>query len=156
MAKNNFVQGVISINQLKFPEKYCGRIKDKIVFRSSLEKCFMKYCDENPNILQWRSEEDIIFYKSPVDNRKHRYFMDFYIKFKNHRGQEKESLIEIKPYNSTLDKPYITEGMSHKSKTHAILEWTINQAKWKAADIYAKKRNMLFKKITDRDLYGHK
>ena len=44
---------------------------------------FMVYCDNNPNILEWGSEEIIIPYKSPFLKKVHRYFPDFFIKYKN-------------------------------------------------------------------------
>ena len=42
----------------------------------------MVYCDNNPNILEWGSEEIIIPYKSPLDKKVHRYFPDFFIKYR--------------------------------------------------------------------------
>ena len=42
----------------------------------------MVYCDLNENILEWGSEEIAIPYRSPIDNRVHRYFPDFYVKLK--------------------------------------------------------------------------
>ena len=41
--------------------KYKGNPK-KIVYRSLWERSFMKYCDSNPSILEWSSEEIIIPY----------------------------------------------------------------------------------------------
>ena len=73
---------------------YSGRFKPKnykkykgdptrIYYRSLWERRFMVYCDNNVNILEWGSEEVIIPYKSPIDKRVHRYFPDFYIKYKD-------------------------------------------------------------------------
>ena len=56
--------------------KYRGDYRN-IIYRSSWELKFMKYCDMNPNILEWGSEEIVIPYRSPLDNRVHRYFVDF-------------------------------------------------------------------------------
>ena len=36
-------------------------------------------CDLNPDVLKWGSEETVIPYVSPLDNKIHRYFVDFYI-----------------------------------------------------------------------------
>ena len=58
--------------------KYRGDYRN-IIYRSSWELKFMKYCDGNPSILEWGSEEIIIPYRSPLDNKIHRYFVDFYI-----------------------------------------------------------------------------
>ena len=38
----------------------------------------MVYCDNNERILEWGSEEMYVWYRSPIDNRPHRYFPDFY------------------------------------------------------------------------------
>ncbi len=66
--------------------KYVGDSND-IIFRSSWELRFMKWCDSNPSIIEWGSEIAVIPYVSPVDKRIHRYFVDFYIKVKNTAGQ---------------------------------------------------------------------
>ena len=67
--------------QPSYPKKYRGDHKN-IVYRSLWERKFMVYCDKNENILEWGSEEVVVPYRSPIDNRYHRYFPDFYIKVK--------------------------------------------------------------------------
>ena len=57
----------------------------------------MVYCDLNENILEWGSEEIVIPYRSPIDNRVHRYFPDFYVKLKETTGKIKKYIIEVKP-----------------------------------------------------------
>ena len=64
-----------------YPKKYKGD-PNNIIYRSLWERKFMVYCDKNENILEWGSEEVIVPYRSPIDNRYHRYFPDFYIKVK--------------------------------------------------------------------------
>ena len=61
----------------------------------------MVYCDKNDNILEWASEEIAIPYRSPVDNRVHRYFPDFYMKVKERGGKIKRYVIEVKPAKQT-------------------------------------------------------
>ena len=63
----------------------------------------MKYCDGNPSILEWGSEEIVIPYRSPLDNRIHRYFVDFYIKVKDVDGNIQKYLIEVKPKKQTRE-----------------------------------------------------
>ena len=58
------------------PSKYRGDIND-IIYRSSWELKFMKWCDNNTSVLEWGSETMIIPYKSPVDSKVHRYFVIF-------------------------------------------------------------------------------
>ena len=60
------------------PYKYKGD-PTRITYRSLWELKFMKYCDSNINILEWGSEEIALPYRSPIDNKVHRYFPDFYI-----------------------------------------------------------------------------
>ena len=64
------------------------------------ERRLMKYCDENPDVLSWSSEELVIPYLSPIDRKLHRYFPDFLIKVK--RGEKTQTIvIEVKPKKET-------------------------------------------------------
>ena len=67
----------------------------------------MRYCDKNSNILEWGSEEIIIPYRSPLDQRIHRYFPDFYIKVRDNSGKVKKYVIEIKPKKSKLGLRFV-------------------------------------------------
>ena len=71
------------------PEKYIGD-PNNIIYRSLWERKFMYYCDHNENILKFSSEEIWIPYLSPLDSRVHKYFPDFYIKYKDASGIVKE------------------------------------------------------------------
>ena len=71
----------------------------KIIWRSLWERKFMTYCDANPSIIEWGSEEIVIPYISPVDGKVHRYFPDFYIKYVNKQGQ---TLREIPKASQTM------------------------------------------------------
>ena len=61
------------------PKKYKGN-PSNIVYRSLWERKFMVYCDNHTKILEWGSEEIMLPYRSPIDNKIHRYYPDFYIK----------------------------------------------------------------------------
>ena len=50
------------------PEKYLGDI-GKIRFMSSWELRFMNFCDTNPNVIKWGSEEFKIAYFNPIKNK---------------------------------------------------------------------------------------
>ena len=76
--------------------KYLGNSQN-IICRSLWERRFMVFCDEKDSVLEWGSEELFIPYKSPIDNKYHRYFVDFIIKTKNKQGFIETRLIEIKP-----------------------------------------------------------
>ena len=133
----------------KRPEKYIGN-PTNIIYRSLLERRFMVYCDKSTPILEWGSEEVVVPYKSPVDNRLHRYFVDFIVKLKNKNGIIETLLIEVKPKKqcSAPKRPtrntrrYLTE----------IKTWGVNTAKWKAATEYAENKGWRFIIITDETL----
>ena len=80
--------------KVRAPYKYKGN-PTKVVYRSSWELKFMNYCDTNINILEWGSEEMYVWYRSPVDNKPHRYFPDFYIKARESNGQIKKYSMQI-------------------------------------------------------------
>ena len=61
----------------------------------------MVFCDNNPSILEWGSEEVIIPYRCPTDGRVHRYFPDFYIKVHEKSGSVTKYIIEVKPKKQT-------------------------------------------------------
>jgi len=121
-----------------------------IVYRSLWERKFMKYCDENKNVLKWNSEEIIIPYVSPLDGRVHRYFPDFYVKYKNSKGEIVESLIEVKP-KSQVKGPKVQKRKTKKYITE-VTQFAKNQAKWKAAMEYCKDRRWEWKILTEDDL----
>ena len=76
-------------------EKYRGDVNN-IIYRSLWERSFMKYCDDNPDVVEWL-EEIVIPYISPIDGKRHRYFPDFYVK----TSKGDKFLVEIKPKRQT-------------------------------------------------------
>ena len=135
------------------PSKYRGD-PTGIVYRSLWELKFMKYCDLNQNILEWGSEEIALPYLSPLDNRIHRYFPDFYIKVKESNGQIKKYMIEVKPKKQTIEP--IPQKKRTKGYIYEVMEYAKNQAKWKAAKEFCEDRQWEFKVITENELYGIK
>jgi len=135
--------------QPKNPLKYKGNYRN-IIYRSLWELKFMKYCDSNQNILEWGSEEFWLPYRSPLDNKVHRYFPDFYIKVRENNGMVKKYVIEIKP------KKQCIEPKPQKKKTrtyiYEVREYAKNQAKWKAAEEYCIDRGLQFKVLTENEL----
>jgi hypothetical protein len=131
------------------PKKYKGD-PTNIVYRSLWERTFMKYCDTNENILEWFSEEIAVPYRSPIDNKIHRYFPDFYIKVKESNGSIKKYLIEIKPKKQTVEP--IPQKRKTKGYIYEVYEYAKNQAKWKAAEEFCKDRGYEFKILTEQDL----
>lgn len=135
--------------QPSYPRKYKGD-PTNIIYRSLWERKFMVYCDTNENILEWGSEEVIVPYKSPVDNRFHRYFPDFYIKYKDANGRIKKSLIEIKPFKQTQEP--MVQKRKTKGYVYEVVEYAKNQAKWSAAKEWCLDRGYEFKVLTENEL----
>ena len=133
----------------KNPKKYVGD-SNNIVYRSSWECRVMNWFDQNDDIISWASEELIVPYKSPIDNRFHRYFPDFIVKVKTRDGTMKTLMIEVKPKKQTIPpeprkrvtKQYVTE----------VTTYGVNQAKWKAAYEYCLDRGWEFKIMTEEHL----
>jgi hypothetical protein len=71
----------------KNPDKYMGN-PTNIIYRSSWELKLMIRLDEDPSIISWGSEEVVIPYRSPIDNRIHRYFVDFIVNKINRNGKK--------------------------------------------------------------------
>jgi len=129
---------------VKHKSKYAGSA-DKVIYRSMWERYAFTWCDNNPNIKKWSSEEVVIPYLWDVDKRYHRYFMDLKIVFKD----GKTILVEIKPAKETeppkrpdKSKRYINESLTYVK----------NMNKWKAANEYAKDRGWTFQIWTEHTL----
>ena len=135
--------------QPSYPKKYKGD-PTNIIYRSLWERKFCVYCDTNENILEWGSEEIIVPYRSPVDNRYHRYFPDFYIKVKDKNGKIKKMIIEIKPYKQCIE-PKVQKRKT-KGYIYEVVEYAKNQAKWKAAEEWCLDRGYEFKVLTEHQL----
>lgn len=132
------------------PKKYKGD-PTNIIYRSLWERKFMKYCDLNENVEQWQSEEFWIPYISPLDNRVHRYFPDFFVKYNDKRGNVRTVVVEIKP-KKEVEMPPQNPKRKTKSWAYAVKTWIVNQAKWKAAKEFCDDRNYEFKIMTEEEL----
>lgn len=133
----------------RYPEKYKGDVKN-IIYRSSWELEFMKYCDRRENILEWGSEEFFIPYLDPTTNRVRRYFPDFIVKIKESSGNIKTYVVEIKPKKQT--KPPVPGKKKSKTLINESITYQKNLAKWKAATEWCADRLLNFKIITEDDL----
>ena len=129
--------------KVKNIKKYKGDF-DNIIYRSLWERHVFKWCDENPNVKQWSSEEVIIPYYYEADKRYHKYFPDIKIVF-----EDKTLLVEIKPADQTTPptgpkrtKKYISESLTYVK----------NMNKWEAANNYCKDRGWEFQIWTENTL----
>lgn len=131
------------------PHKYKGD-PTKIMMRSSWERRFAKWCDTHESVVQWSSEELVIPYISPVDNRPHRYFPDFEVKIRDKNGNVVDYIVEIKPLAQTM--PPKDSKRNKKRLLEETATYAVNAAKWKAAETYVKQRGKQFIIITEKTL----
>ena len=110
----------------------------------------MGYLDAHPDVVQWGSEELVIPYRSPIDNRIHRYFPDFIIKKNNTAGKQETVVVEIKPAKETV--PPAVQTKQTKRYLKEVYTWGINSAKWEAARAFCADRKWKFIIMTEHDL----
>lgn len=132
------------------PDKYDGD-PTNIIYRSLLERRFMVYCDNKASIIKWSSEEVVVPYVSPIDNRYHRYFVDFMIQYRDTAGTLRTVLVEVKPKSQT-NEPKRIQGKPTRRFLMEVKTWGVNKAKWDAATEYCKDRKWEFKIITEKEL----
>jgi len=129
-------------------DKFIGK---EAIFRSGIELKFFRFCDNNPNIVKWGSECIVVPYFDPETNRQRKYHIDNYVEIKE-GDIIKKYLVEIKPFKQTQE-PKVTKK---RKKAHLLYEqsqWVTNsQGKWPAAREFAKKHEMEFIIITEKDL----
>ena len=142
-------ESIKSLYKPSHPEKYQGN-PNNIICRSSWERRFCSWCDTNPNVLKWASEEFSIPYVSPVDRRVHRYYPDFLIEFKDSSGKVKKQIIEVKPKSQT--QPPKPGKRATKSFLYEASMYEKNMAKWAAAVEFAKDNGVEFRIITEDEL----
>lgn len=128
----------------KNPQKYLGDPR-KIRFMSSWELRFMTFCDTNPHIIAWGSEEFRIPYFNPVKKRMTTYIPDFIIKYRDKTGQVVTEVIEIKPKKQAV--------ISSKMSLYDKVQLVINQAKWQAAVGFCKQHGINFRILTEDQMF---
>tara|TARA_A100001011_G_C13683148_1_gene584552 strand:+ start:16 stop:465 length:450 start_codon:yes stop_codon:yes gene_type:complete len=129
------------------PEKYRGN-PGNIIYRSSWERAFCKWCDRNDSVLCWQSEERRIRYYDPVAKKNRTYFPDFYVRYRNSKGTVIEEIIEVKPQKH-IDGPPLTPKRRTRSWMDEVRRYATNQAKWMAAAEYCEDRGMNFRLLSE-------
>lgn len=145
-SKRKYRQGLF--NPLN-PAKYIGNVAN-IQYRSGWEFKYMRELDANPAVIAWSSEEFSIPYVSPVDMRQHRYFPDFLVKKKYPSGEIKTFVIEIKPSKEVAPPKRTTKNRKKLINEHTT--YLINQAKWKAADLWCQRNGFIFEVLSEQHL----
>lgn len=133
----------------KNKDKYVGNGTPR--YLSSWELKFFRWCDLNPNVIEWSSESVIIPYISPVDKRPHRYMVDNMVKIKE-GDKITKYLIEIKPKKQT-QKPKAHGNKKQSTILYENATYMVNTAKWKAASEWCKKRGYVFQILTEDHLF---
>lgn len=114
------------VTKFKQGNFYSEKNHCNIFFRSGLELKFIKHLEKNPKVRKYKAESLQIEYS--FNGGTHNYIPDILIEYTD----GKIELWEIKP----------------KSQT----KWDKNIAKWKAANVYCKKRNWEFIVMTENAL----
>lgn len=148
MYSKKIHQGRYSVTNQK---KYLGNA-GQVFYRSMWELKFMKWCDNNPAVLHWGSEEVVIPYLSPVDRRVHRYFVDFFIVIQDAAGVERRYLIEIKPKKFTQEPRKPKSGRAGRRFVQEVMTYAVNQAKWEQAEKFCQRNNWKFLILTEHEL----
>jgi len=136
-----FAQGIYDVQN---PSKYVG--KKPPYYRSSWEAAFCRFCDDNPSILKWASENIKIPYQNPLTGKYTNYVPDFMIQYVDKNGREHVELIEIKPGSQTT-----LEGAGRSKRNQAAV--AVNTAKWQAASEWCKQQGIHFRVVNEDQIF---
>lgn len=127
----------------KNKEKYVGLGNPK--YRSGWEFTFMMFLDNNDNILKWASESIRIPYRNPLTGKNTVYVPDFLVQYKNKNNKICTEVVEIKPKKQSL----IESRQSARDRAAVV----VNHAKWTAAQAWCRHQGLVFRVITEEDLF---
>ena len=137
---SKFAQGVYKVLNT---QKYAGNGSPR--YRSGWELAFMRFCDSNDNILQWASESIVIPYRHPLTGKISNYIPDFLVTYRTKNNKTFAEVIEIKP-----KKQSVIEGkMSQRDR--AVV--AVNYAKWDSAQKWCQRQGLVFRVITEDDIF---
>jgi hypothetical protein len=131
------------IYQVLNPKKYMGNRPPR--YRSGWEHAFFRFCDNNEHVLQWCSEGIFIPYRHPLTGKMTVYVPDVLITYRTRDNTVRAELIEIKPKKQSV----IESKMN--SRDRAVV--AINHAKWAAAQKFCKQQGLIFRVVTEQDLF---
>ena len=137
---SKFAQGPYTV---KNTAKYVGNGVPR--YRSGWELTFMRFLDNNDNVMQWASESIQIPYRNPVTGKQSIYVPDFLITYKTRQNTLIAELIEIKPKKQSV----IESKMSNRDR----MVVAINYAKWAQAEKWCKRNGFKFRILTEEDLF---
>ena len=134
---------------LSHPEKNLRNAKF-IMFKSKLEAMFIRYLDNNPDIVKWDYENpiNVIPYYDPIQQRQRRYFVDFVMWVKQGPVLQ-EIWVEIKHSGETVPPK---KGRNTIQFNESARTYVTNMAKWRAAAKICEAKGKVFRVITEKDL----
>ena len=135
---SRYEQGYINPESCKklFPQMK----HERIIFRSSYEKKFVYWLENNPSVKYWGSECLRIPYFYPPDGKTHSYYPDYFVEMVDGT----KMVVEIKPHNQT-QKPLNENCWGAK-------EYAKNMCKWKATQEFCKAKGFIFKVLTEKTI----
>lgn len=123
--------------------KYVGKGNPR--YRSGWEWAFFQFCDNNEHVLEWASEAIAIKYRHPLTGKITNYVPDVFMRYRTKNNKVCTEIIEIKPR-----KQSVIEGkMSERDR--AVV--AINYAKWEAARAWCKNAGIVFRVLTEDQLF---
>lgn len=133
-----YSQGYINAESCK---KLFPQIKhDKIIYRSSYEKKFIYWLENNPSVKYWGSECIKIPYFYVKDSKTHSYYPDYFVEMQDGTCM----VVEIKPLSQTK-KPLNENSWVGEA-------YIKNMCKWKATTEFCKAKGYQFKIITENTI----
>lgn len=135
-----FAQGVYTPTN---PTKYVGKGLPR--YRSGWEHAFFRFCDNNDAVIEWASEAISIKYINPLTGKMTSYVPDVFMRYRTRNNKICTEIIEIKPKKQSV----IEEKM--RDRDRAIV--AINHAKWAAAQAWCKRAGIVFRVITEDQMF---
>lgn len=136
-----FAQGKFA---LKNPEKYIG--KRSPTYRSSWEWAVMNMCDNNPAIAKWASEAVKIPYRCPLTGKQTIYVPDFFVNYVDKNGKQHAEVWEVKPASQAIKERVGRNPMNQAA-------YVKNMAKWEAARAWCNQQGIMFRVISENDIF---
>jgi hypothetical protein len=141
---------------LQNKDKYIGQYP--ILYRSSWEFAFCRYCDLNDKVVKWSCESLEIPYKISNGNGQietHRYYPDFYVEMVTDDPEVHQRLvIEIKPKHETkFPVKQKTQSLKKmENYQYALMTYKKNLHKWAFTKDWCERRGLKYVIITEDDL----
>jgi len=161
--------------KVRHKEKYVGD-PNLVIYRSSWEYSFCKWCDFTPSILRWTSEPVQIPYYDKVskleeckkmgldpNNPKNwiqkKYNTDFWLEIRKDEDVIEKWFVEVKPKQKLLKPtppPKDAPLREQKRFNKMAKEYLLNEAKFEAMNTWAKRNGAKFYIFTEEQLqkYG--